>query len=266
MNHALANRSANAVFLAYHSVAERGAPFLTVSPKLFERHLATLRRLRFRSGTFEDLAVVARGERLPARTVFLTFDDGYRDNHSTAMPLLKEYGFRPLVFLLPRHVDGGLPFDWPEVAGHCADHPDEFRSLTWPEVDEMAGEGAQFGAHTLTHPHLCTLDDESLATELGQARALVADRLGRCDTLAYPFGQWDERVERAAAAAGYDFAFSLPQGPQEAARPRCIPRVNVDLRDNRARFAFKLSPIGRTLLLSSFGDRMRDLRRLRRQR
>jgi peptidoglycan/xylan/chitin deacetylase (PgdA/CDA1 family) len=259
---ALANRSTAAVFLAYHSVAEQGAPFLTISPDLFERQLAMLRRLHFRSGTFEDLGRLARGERLPRPTAFLTFDDGYCDNHSTAMPLLVEYGFRPLVFLLPRHVDGGLPFDWPEVADDLAASPGELRSLTWDQVDEMAGEGAQFGSHTITHPHLCDLGDEDLARELEESRLRVAERLGRCDTIAYPFGEWDERVERAAATAGYSFAFSLPQGPQAATRPLCIPRVNVDRRDSGLRFALKVSAPGRRLLLSSAGDWLRDARRL----
>jgi peptidoglycan/xylan/chitin deacetylase (PgdA/CDA1 family) len=230
-------------------------------PATFARQLALLRRLRFRSGGVADLARLARGERLPGRTVFLTFDDGFRDNYEVAMPLLREHGFHPLIFLLPTHVDDGAALDWPEVAEYHAAEPGLMRSMTWPEVEEMVAAGAEFGGHTISHPHLRDLDHASLARELTESRQLVERRLGSCEVLAYPFGEWDERVATAAAAAGYTYAFSLPQGPQREGAPLSIPRINVDRRDRGARFAFKLTPVGRRLLLSDLGERLRGLRK-----
>lgn len=176
------------------------------------------------------------------------------------MPLLAEYGFFPLVFLLPRHVERGAALDWPEVAEAQRRLPEVMRSMQWTDVERMAAAGAQFGAHTLTHPHLPELGDEQLCEELAESRALVAARLGSCAAIAYPFGEWDERVARAAGEAGYEFAFSLPQGPQARGLPLAIPRINVDRRDRRARFLFKLSGPGRRLLLSDAGERVRGLR------
>lgn len=261
MSHPFDNRSGAAVFLCYHSIAARGAPYLALPPETFARQLGMLRRFGYRSGSFADLARLARGERLPRRTVFLTFDDGFCDNFEVAMPLLREHGFHPLVFLLPRHVDCGAALDWPEVTEYHAREPELMRSMTWAEVGEMAALGAEFGGHTITHPHLCDLDDDALARELGESRSLIESRLGSCEALAYPFGEWDERVARAAGAAGYRFAFSLPQGPQREGGPLCIPRVNVDRRDRGWRFALKLTPVGRRLLLSDLGEWLRGLRK-----
>lgn len=255
-----ANRSREAVFLCYHSIADEGAPYLALPPATFERQLALLRRVGYRSGRIADLRQLARGERLDGPTAFLTFDDGYRDNHAVAMPLLGEYGFSPIVFLLPRHVDGSHGFAWPEIASTQEAHPGLLRSLSWREVDEMAAAGAEFGSHTLTHPHLPSLDDEALAHELAESRVLLQERLGKCDTLAYPFGESDARVAQAARRAGYEFAFTLPQGPQPLADHLSIARVNVDRRDGPVRFRAKLSPAGRRLLLSSAGERVRSLR------
>lgn len=264
MSHPFDNRSAGAVFLCYHSIAERGAPYLSLPRETFARQLRLLRRLGFRSGGVEELAALARGERLARRTVFLTFDDGFRDNYEVAMPLLREHGFHPLIFLLPAHVDDGAPLDWPEVAEYHAREPELMRSMTWPQVEEMVAAGAEFGGHTMTHPHLRDLDDEALARELGESRSRVEARLGSCEVLAYPFGEWDERVARAAEAAGYRFAFSLPQGPQRLGGALCIPRINVDRRDRGWRFVLKLTPVGRRLLLSDLGERLRGLRKGRR--
>src|SRR5690606_34690489 len=110
------------------------------------------------------------------------------------------------------------------------------------------------------HPHLTTLDDTELARELGESKTLIERRLGACATIAYPFGEWDARVATAARDAGYEFAFSLPQGPQSVYGPHCIPRVNVDRRDDGIRFAFKTSSPGRRFLLSGAAERVRALR------
>lgn len=260
MSRALANRAREAVFLCYHSIADRGEPYLALSPDLFERQLALLRRLGYSSGGAAELERLVRGERLARRTAFLTFDDGFRDNCLVAQPLMSEYGFHPLVFVLPPLLDAGGGFEWPELAAAHREHPQVLRSLTWAELERMVELGAEVGSHTLSHPHLRDLDDEALAAELEGSRLTLERRLGACEMLAYPFGEWDARVARAAGRAGYRFAFSLPQGPQSDAGPLCIPRLNVDFRDSPARFRGKLHPLGRRLLLSRAGERLRRLR------
>src|SRR6185437_3020357 len=95
-----------------------------------------------------------------------------------------------------------------------------------------------------------------------QSRAAIKERLGCCDTLAYPFGEWSAGVAAAAAECGYRYAFTLPTtSGQRAAAPLSIPRVNVDYRDDERRFAAKLSPWGRRLLLSSAVGALRQRRR-----
>jgi peptidoglycan/xylan/chitin deacetylase (PgdA/CDA1 family) len=231
-------------------VAPQGPRFLTVEAELFERQLAALRRRGFRSGGAEDLAAAATGS-LAEPTVFLTFDDGFRDNHETVLPLLREYGFKAFCFVLPPLVDDGAPLAWPEVAADQARFAESMRSVTWPMVGEMREGGFEIGSHTLTHPNLTKLGPERLREELSESRARIVDRLGACDVLAYPFGEWSPEVAAAAKDCGYSFAFSLPGGHgQRGADRHSIPRVNVDSRDSRRRFAAKLTPLGRSVLLS----------------
>lgn len=259
MGSLLRNRSRRATFLCYHSIADRGPRYLTVSPELFERQLAALRRRGLRSGGVADLAA-ERGGIDPA--VFLTFDDGFRDNYEAALPLLREYGFGAFVFVLPPLVDGGAPLAWPEVAEDQRRFADTMRSLTWPMLEEMKESGFEVGSHTLSHCHLPELGAERLREELWDSRARVVERLGSCDTLAYPFGEWSPEVEAAAAECGYRFAFTLPTGVgQHRATPLSIPRINVDYRDRGRRFAAKLSPAFRWVYLSPWVGAARGLRR-----
>lgn len=245
------NRSRRATFLCYHSVAPEGPRYLTIGQRLFERQLDLLDRRGLRTAGLADLATLASGGRI-APSVFLTFDDGFLDNYQTVMPVLRERGHRAFVFVLPPLVDGGAPFAWPEVAADARRFPGSMRSVTWPMLEEMREAGFEVGAHTLTHPHLPTLGPERLREELWESRARVRDRLGSCDTLAYPFGEWSEEVAVAASECGYRFAFSLPvKTGQRLATRLSIPRINVDYRDDGTRFAAKLSPSFRRAYLST---------------
>jgi peptidoglycan/xylan/chitin deacetylase (PgdA/CDA1 family) len=262
----LRNRSAAATFLCYHSIAPAGPRYLTVSADLFERQLAQIEAHGLATGDLASLETLAGGGAI-APTVFLTFDDGFLDNYATVLPLLRERGMRAFVFVLPPLVDTGAPLVWPEVAADAERFPETMRSVDWEMLAEM-GEGVfEVGAHTLTHPHLPDLDEEALRDQLSASRRMVAERLGSCDTLAYPFGEWSPRVAAAAAECGYRFAFTLPTDyGQRRAEELSIPRVNVDYRDSGRRFTAKLSPRGRSFYLAE-GTKAarRGLRRLRRR-
>lgn len=257
----LRNRSRGAVFLGYHSVAPAGPRYLTVSAELFERQLALLRRRGLRGGGLAALDELAAGRRI-APTVFLTFDDGFRDNHETVLPLLREYGLRAFVFVLPPLLATGGAFEWPEMRADLDRHATTMRSVDWSMLEQMKEGGFEVGSHTLTHPHLPRLGGEELREQLFQSRVALIERLGSCDTLAYPFGEWSPEVAAAAAECGYRYAFTLPTvSGQRQATPLTIPRVNVDYRDDERRFAAKLSPWGRRLLLSGAVGALRKHRR-----
>lgn len=261
MTDPLRNRGKHAVFLCYHSIADHGPPFVSVAGDAFERQLALLRRLGFESGSLDDLAALARGERPRARLAFLTFDDGYLDNHEVARPLLEAYGFRAILFVIPPLLDGGLPLAWPRVEARRRSHPEVMRSMTWAMAESMAEAGHDVGSHTLTHPRLPDLADAELERELRESRAQIEARLGRCSAIAYPFGVSSARVEVAAAAAGYSFGFTLPFGAQLEADAHAIPRISVDHRDDERRFRLKLTPAYRALALSRAKPAVRRLLR-----
>jgi hypothetical protein len=106
------------------------------------------------------------------------------------------------------------------------------------------------------------MDAAELDNELGESRRLIAERLGRCDTIAYPYGQADDRVAAAAARAGYTAACTLT-GAHIADGTHLRPRVNMTGADVGLRLRMKVSPAGVGLRRSSAA---RTVRRLRRRR
>jgi peptidoglycan/xylan/chitin deacetylase (PgdA/CDA1 family) len=246
----LHGRSRRCVFLGYHSVTEDGPPFLSLRPETFRRQLDLLVSAGFRSGTGATLERIAAGETPPGRHAFLSFDDGFVDTATAALPLMSERGLTGMAFVLPGHLDAGAPLDWPEVVGEAARRPQLMRSMDWSMLESLVEAGWEIGSHTMSHARLPDLSDEALAQELLDSRRAIEARLGRCELLAYPFGAWDQRVAAAAAAAGYSFAFTLPFGGQSGATPLSIPRVTIDDRDAPWRFRAKLSGVGRSALFS----------------
>jgi peptidoglycan/xylan/chitin deacetylase (PgdA/CDA1 family) len=256
----LSGRSRHAAFLCYHSIADDGPSFLSLPAETFERQLALLRRDGWRTGTSEQLRELANGTLL-GRTAFLTFDDGFADNHDAALPLLRSYGACAVIFALPPLLDAGGPLAWPEVTERQQRHPGVMRSLTWERLDTMVEAGVEVGSHGLTHAHFDRLGAEELREELFESRRRIADRYGACRLLAYPFGHWSPAVADAAADAGYEFAFTMPRGGQWHATRFSIPRIPVDQRDDERNFRLKLSATGRTLLLSPLRAPARRARR-----
>jgi peptidoglycan/xylan/chitin deacetylase (PgdA/CDA1 family) len=246
----LRNRSRGAAYLCYHSIHEEGPEWLSVAPSTFAEQLEALTSRGWGSGTEADLRAAAGGGAAERPLAFLTFDDGYDDNHATAFPLLRDYGLTAIFFVLPSHLDSGGALDWPEVAEDHENRPEVMRSMTWDQVEEMAAAGMEFGSHGLSHRHMPQLSDEELRQELLDSRRLIEARLGSCAMLAYPFGDWDRRVAEAAADAGYEFAFTLPRSYQGEVGPLSIPRVSIDFRDDARRFGMKLRPLARRLYLS----------------
>jgi peptidoglycan/xylan/chitin deacetylase (PgdA/CDA1 family) len=108
-------RRPHVVILGYHQVAERrDDPFdLAVSPAELEAHLRFLAQHARPVPLRQAAEEVAEG-RIPPRTVVVTFDDGYEDTLTTALPLLQRFRIPATVFVTTGNP--GQPFWWDTLA------------------------------------------------------------------------------------------------------------------------------------------------------
>jgi peptidoglycan/xylan/chitin deacetylase (PgdA/CDA1 family) len=116
-------------------------------------------------------------------------------------------------------------------------------SLRWGEIEEMAGNGIEFGCHTHTHAVLAGLVDVEVREELSTSRKRLADRLGR-DPVAftYPAGRQNGMVRAQVGEAG--FRFALRSSGERARREGdrlLVPRIGIRGNDTMAEFIFKTS-------------------------
>jgi peptidoglycan/xylan/chitin deacetylase (PgdA/CDA1 family) len=208
--------------------------------------------------TFSDLVA---GE-VPAKAVAITFDDGYRSVLEHGFPVLSEFAFPATVFVPTSLVGLSAPMSWPGIdKWEGGSHEDELRPMTWDELRRLRDEGWEIASHTRTHPKLPELADADLHIELAESREVCSRELGAtCRSIAYPYGEVDDRVARAAGEAGYEAAAALRPG---APGPLCWPRVGIYSVDGAARFRLKVSPLLRTVRNSKLGlvlERVRQIR------
>jgi GT2 family glycosyltransferase/peptidoglycan/xylan/chitin deacetylase (PgdA/CDA1 family) len=195
--------------LLYHHVGPPRAGIyreLTISPEKFARQIRWLARRGYVGIAPSDwLEWHRRGARLPRKPVLVSFDDAYADIAEYALPVLRTFGFRALVFVVTGRIGGTN--DWDEAPDFGAQ-----RLLTDDEIRRWADHGTEFGAHSRSHANLTTLPEEELENEIAGSRDDLADLLGtRVTSFAYPYGRYDDVVRRHVASA-FDVAFTADKG------------------------------------------------------
>ncbi|HZU81496.1 MAG TPA: polysaccharide deacetylase family protein, partial [Polyangiaceae bacterium] len=85
-------------------------------PEQLDTQLAFVTRWFRPVGLPEVLAFARGGGRLPNDPVLVTFDDGYRDNHDVARPILERHGVRATFFVATDYVDRRRLYWWDRIA------------------------------------------------------------------------------------------------------------------------------------------------------
>ena len=238
------SRNTDVLVLCYHAVSDSWPADLAISEQLLARQLEFLTRRGDRGATFSE-ALVSPPSR---RTLAVTFDDAYRSTLTRGKPVLDRFGLPATVFVPTAFPDRAGPMSWPGIdQWRGGPHEAELTPMSWHELASLANDGWEIGSHTVSHPHLTELDDGRLEAELLESRAACGRAIGvPCHSLAYPYGDVDQRVVAATGSAGYVTAAALPARLHRSRRLEW-PRIGAYSIDTSARFAIKVSPLIRRL-------------------
>jgi peptidoglycan/xylan/chitin deacetylase (PgdA/CDA1 family) len=236
-----------ALILCYHAVSPTWESDLSVAPDALERQVEHLLRRGWRATTFTEAIVGPRDRRAFA----VTFDDAFATVRTYAAPVLRQFGVPATLFVPTSFMEGEGILSWRGIKGwHDTAEAGELRAMTWEQVGEVAEYGWEIGSHTHTHPHLPELSDAGVREELATSREELTRRLGRtCDSIAYPYGDVDDRVEELTRAAGYRTAAALP-GSFTRLNVQRYARMGLYHNDGPLRFWLKVARSTRRLGLS----------------
>jgi peptidoglycan/xylan/chitin deacetylase (PgdA/CDA1 family) len=205
----------------YHSVSAIPGPMrvLAVPPRRLTEHLTALTDAGYRLvGLSEALDLVDAES--DEKVLAVTFDDGYRDFLTSAVPALEKAGARATLYASVGHLGGSA--GW---LGRWA--PDFGPMLSWPELDEVAAAGVEIGNHSLIHHPLDVLPGRQLRHEIVAARDQLEQRLQHpIRSFAYPHGYHGRRVRGVVAWAGHDNATEVGRRLHTPTEPRfAVPRL-----------------------------------------
>jgi peptidoglycan/xylan/chitin deacetylase (PgdA/CDA1 family) len=248
----------NVLVLCYHAVSNGWPSSLAVRATELENQVRTLLDRGYTAATFGDaLSGAASG------VFVVTFDDGFQSVLDHGLPVLDRLGV-PATMFVPTGLVGpaGLAL-WPGPdAWSDTEHREELRVLDWAGVRTLADHGWEIGSHTCSHPRLTQLGDAELAAELSDSRLECERQLGRtCASIAYPYGDYDERVVAAAGEAGYRFGCTLPDKFTPSAT-LAWPRIGIYRDDGSMTFRLKTSQATMWIRQSPAWNTVSRLRRL----
>ncbi|WJG09334.1 polysaccharide deacetylase family protein [Aliiglaciecola sp. LCG003] len=211
-------QESHGVILMYHHVSEDTPPSTTISPKMFEQHMAYLQQHHTVVALSSLVNSIRNKQPLPENAVAITFDDGYENIFLNAHPILKRYGFTYTVFINPPLIDT------------------QNYQLSWQQVAQMQQQGASFANHTSHHNHLLQGSQTQgwLARSLEDiesAEHLLQQKTGESlKYLAYPFGEYNQQLADKIASLGYtgfgQHSGAVSQHSDYSALPR-IPAAGI---------------------------------------
>ncbi len=212
--------------LTYHQIARapaRGAPFrgLYVAPDAFARQMAFLKFLGYRGLSMGQLLPYLRGEQ-SGKVVGITFDDGYLNNLTHALPVLQRHGFGATCYMVSQLL--GQTNVWDDSVGVA-----QTALMDASQLRQWTAGGQEVGSHTRHHVHLTKTDAARCQREITQCKSeleavVEAPVLHFC----YPYGEFGPEHAAMVAQAGYLTATTTQRGRCHATEDLMqLPRVPV---------------------------------------
>ena len=224
----------------YHSIAQRreagGETRYTCTPAQFSRQLLVLRALGRRIVRLDEIVACLRENRpLPARSVAITIDDGFRDACEQALPSLLAHRAPATVFVATGYVGGRN--EWMMREGFAAR-----AMLCRADIARMHAAGIDFGGHTRTHPRLPELGETAARAEVEGCMQDLEGILGiPVRHFAYPYGLAGERDRVLVEQAGFHSACGITAGRNRGSTSIFdLRRIEIRGMDSLARFALKV--------------------------
>lgn len=227
----------------YHSISSSDQnhvhPYFktNTAPDVFFKQMSYLKQNDYQAISIDEALEVMRSAKPPVKkNVVITFDDGYQDNLTNALPILKKFNFTATVYLTTHFIsEEGLFFN-------------DKRCLNWQEVHELQSNNIEIGSHTVTHPQLTSLTQKEVENELTYSKAIIEDKLGKsCNSFSYPYAFPEENrqfvgfLRKILVKSGYHNSVTTIVGTMgRNSDPYIIKRIPVNSDDDEQFFKAKL--------------------------
>lgn len=168
-----------------------------------------------------ELLPYLKGEK-SGKVVGITFDDGFRNNLTEALPILQQVGFSATCYIISQKI-GGIN-EWDLDKG-IPENP----LMNNNEIQQWIDSGMEIGSHTRNHVRLTECDRETAQQEITQSKEELEQRFSTTvDHFCYPYGQYDNTIKELTKDAGYTTSTKVRRGlasPNHSLHE--LPRVSI---------------------------------------
>lgn len=203
--------------LMYHHILPKDG-FICSSVENFTKQMKFLGDNGFYTLSSEEFYMYKKGSfKAPKKSVFITFDDGWRDNIIYAYPILKKLGLKATIFLVT---------DWIDKASEKKEkfnplyHSDCKKSIpinpnsvimNWDDIHKSQ-DVFDFHSHTASHRDFY-FKERSWQEDLYNSKKSIKKQLGYEDKhLCWPRGNFDNKLVKQALEVGYEILYTIKRG------------------------------------------------------
>lgn len=209
----------------YHQLtkSESRAGRYVLTLEQFEKDLVFLKEKGYKTVTVSQLLDYSQGKgKLPEKAIMITFDDGCETLYAYAKPLLEQYGFTAVGFVVGSLADYYTELD---------DHNLNYSNLNWAEIKELSmGNTVDIQSHSYDlHKNTGyrsgakkkkgeTFEQyaEFLGADASKMKTEMLKHTGKAPVaIAYPFGSFSSESKEILKKYGIKMAFT------------CEERVNI---------------------------------------
>ena len=141
-------------------------------------------------GLDDAVNMLESGASISGRYFCVSFDDGFKNWITNAVPILLDHGVPAAFFVAAGYIGTSVERDREKLLGFYDSRDLLMEFLSWDDCREMADAGMTIGSHTMNHVHLIDLDDDGVEAELADSKQLIEAELGRaCVHFCCPFGR-----------------------------------------------------------------------------
>jgi peptidoglycan/xylan/chitin deacetylase (PgdA/CDA1 family) len=156
----------------------------------FARQLDFMAELGDFIGLDQAVDMLDSGGPIDGRYFCLTFDDGFKNWITNAVPILAEKKAKATFFVVTRYIGATLDRDRELLRGFYSSGGRLMEFLDWDDCRKMVAAGFGVGSHTMNHVHLADLDDAGVESELRKSKEKIEAETGRpCHHFCCPFGR-----------------------------------------------------------------------------
>lgn len=275
MNAGYVTDARNLPVLMYHHVSDKPG-LVTLSPRTFRAQMKWLAESGWKTVTAAEVEAFYRGEKLPRKSVMLTFDDGWLNNWLQAFPVLREFNLHAHIFLVTGQIGNGPVRISTDAQKYSHDESlvliehgraDEVM-LRWSEVLEMHCSGlVEFHSHTHSHRRWDCIPDIQNPQNLLRADVLLSrermkEMLGYCSRhLCWPEGWYSPDYIRIAEELGFAYLYTTERRMNNPVSGSLrIGRISTKERENvgwlKRRLFYYVTPGFSSLLALHKGPRL----------